>query len=70
MCLVITVYKGDLTEQLSFSHLIEYVFVEVRHVPLTGHWAIIIISEMFLKGNRVMWDTQDCAQVVGQDLKK
>lgn len=52
-----------------FNHLIQDVFVEVRHITLTGNWAIIVIPEVLLQSHGVMWDTQDCAQVVRQYLK-
>lgn len=59
----------DLTIVRRFSHLIEDVFVEIRHITLTGNWTIVIIPEVLLQSHRVMWDTQDCAQVVRQYLK-
>lgn len=51
-----------------FNHLIQDVFVEVRHVTLTGDRAVIIVPKVLLQSNWVMWDTQDCAEVVGQHL--
>lgn len=53
---------------LCFCHLIQDVFVEIRHITLTGNWTIIIIPKVLLQSDWVMWDTQDCAQVVGQNL--
>lgn len=43
--------------------------MEVRHITLTGNWAIIVIPEVLLQSHGVMWNTQDCAQVVRQYLK-
>ena len=56
-------------EGCSVIHLIQYILVQVRHVTLTGNWAIIIIPEVLLQSDWIMRDTQDCAQVVRQHLK-
>ena len=50
-------------------HLVQDVFVEVRHVALAGDWTVIIIPEVFLQSHRIMRDTQDGTQVMGQDLE-
>lgn len=52
------------------QYLIEYVFVEVGHVAMIWHRAIVIILEMFLQGNRIMWDVQDSVQVVRKHLRR
>lgn len=52
-----------------FQHLVQDVFVEVRHITLTGNRTIVVISEVLLQSNWIVWDTQDCAQVVGQHLE-
>lgn len=49
-------------------HLVEDVLVEVGHVTLTGHGAIVVIPEVLLQGHGVMGDVQDRVQVVGQHL--
>lgn len=49
-------------------HLVQDVLVEVGHVTLTGHRAIIVIPEVLLQGHGVMGDVQDRVQVVGQHL--
>lgn len=54
----------------SEAHLVQDVLVEVGHVALAGHGAIIIISEVLLQGHRVMGDMQDRVQVVGQHLRQ
>lgn len=50
-------------------HLVQDVLVEVGHVSLAGHRAVVIISEVFLQGHGVMGDVQDRVQVVGQHLR-
>lgn len=52
------------------NHLVQDVFVEVRHVTLTGHRAVIVVPEMVLQSHRVVRDAQNRAQVVGQHLKR
>lgn len=49
-------------------HLVQDVLVEVGHVTLTGHRAVIVIPEVLLQGHGVMGDVQDRVQVVGQHL--
>lgn len=49
-------------------HLVQDVLVEVGHVTLTGHGAVIVIPEVLLQGHGVMGDMQDRVQVVGQHL--
>lgn len=51
-------------------HLVQDVLVEVGHVSLAGHGAIIIISEVFLQSHGVMGDVQDRVQVMGQHLRQ
>lgn len=56
---------------MCFAHyLVKDIFVKVGHITLAGHWSIIIISKVLLKSHWVMWDTQDCTEVVGQNLKQ
>lgn len=50
--------------------LVQDVFVEVRHVALTGHRAVIVVPEVLLQSHRVVRDAQDRAQVVGQHLER
>lgn len=57
-------------ERLEGPHLVQNVLVEVGHVPLAGHRAIVIISEVLLQGHRVVRDVQDGVQVVGQHLRQ
>lgn len=52
------------------NHLVQDVFVEVRHVTLTGHRAVIVVPEMVLQSHRVVRDAQNRAQVVGQHLER
>lgn len=50
--------------------LIQYIFVEVGHVAMVRNRTVIIILEVLLQGNRVMWDVQNRVQVVGKDLRR
>lgn len=62
--------KDNKSSELHVNHLVQDVFVEVRHVALTGHWAIIVIPEVLLQSHRIVRNAQDRAQVVGQDLER
>lgn len=59
---------GILGEGRGVPHLVEDVLVEVGHVALTGHGAIVVIPEVLLQGHGVMGDVQDRVQIVGQHL--
>ena len=54
----------------SLTHLVQNEGVEVRHVPLVGHWAFVVILEVFLQSYRVVRDLHQRAQVVGQHLRR
>lgn len=58
------------SRELRGPHLVQDILVEVGHVSLAGHRAIVIISEVLLQGHGVMRDVQDCVQVVGQHLRQ
>lgn len=49
-------------------YLVQDVFVEVRHVAMIGHWPLIIILEVLLQSNGVMWNVQHRVEVVGEHL--
>lgn len=49
-------------------YLVQYVFVEVRHVAMIGHWALVIILEVLLQSHGVMWNVQHSVKVVGEHL--
>lgn len=51
-------------------HLVQDVLVEVGHVSLAGHGAIVVVSEVLLQSHGVVGDVQDCVQVVGQHLRQ
>lgn len=51
-------------------HLVQDVLVEVGHVSLAGHRAVIVIPEVLLQSHRVVGDVQDRVQVVGQHLRQ
>lgn len=56
---------------MAFSrYLIQYIFAEIGHVAVIRHWTIIIILEMLLQSNWIMWDVQHCVQIVREHLRK
>lgn len=50
------------------SYLVQYVFVEVRHVAMIGHWPLVIILEVLLQSHGIMWNVQHRVKVVGEHL--
>lgn len=58
-------------QMVRFSfYLVQYVFVEVWHVPMIGHWALVVVLEVLLQGHGVMWNVQHCVEVVGEHLSE
>lgn len=49
-------------------NLVQYVFVEVWHVAMIGHWPLVIILEVLLQSHGVMWNVQHRVKVVGEHL--
>lgn len=49
-------------------YLVQYELVQVGHVPLTGHGAVIIIAEVSLEGRRIVRDPQNAVKVMRQNL--
>jgi hypothetical protein len=50
------------------AHLVQYESIEVRHVTLVGHRALIIILKMLLQCHRVMGYLHHGAQVMREHL--
>lgn len=62
--------RPEVSPQQARPHLVQDVLVEVGHVALAGHRAIVIISEVLFQSHGIMGDVQDCVQVVGQHLRQ
>lgn len=52
------------------TDLVQDVLVEVGHVALAGHRAVIVITEVLLEGHRVMGYVQHRVQIVRQHLRQ
>lgn len=57
-------------ESVEAQHLVQYIFVEVGHVAMIRHGAVIVVLEVLLQSHGVMWDLQHRVQVVRQHLTK
>jgi hypothetical protein len=59
---------GKSTNKSLTAHLVQYESIEVGHVALVGHRALIIILKVLLQGDWVMGYLHHSAQVMREHL--